>query len=269
MTRAFPKPPPKYDFNGLLEIMRELRHPETGCAWDLEQDFKSIGVYTIEEVYELIDAINKQDNDAIADELGDLLLHVLFHTQIADDHGLFNFDKVVWQICDKMVRRHPHVFADENGKVLELKTGQWEAIKAEEKLNSCKNKYLLDDIPVFPALKHAQKLQEKAASVGFDWPEVGDVRAKINEELEEFFEQVTAGDKQKQQEEFGDLLFSLVNYGRHLGLDSDSALDSTNIKFINRFNYIENNIKLMDKDFSGVKLPQLEALWQKAKAEGL
>ena len=267
MKRNHPKPPKTYNINGLLEIMRELRHPETGCAWDLEQDFKSIGIYTIEEVYELIDAINKQDNDAIADELGDLLLHVLFHAQIADDLGLFNFDKVVWNICDKMIRRHPHVFADENGNVSELTDGQWEAIKATEKQNKPKNKYLLDDVPVFPSLKHAQKLQVKAAKVGFDWPDLNQVKAKVTEELDEFFEEIEAGNKQNQQAEFGDLLFSLVNYGRHLGLDCDLALQQTNNKFINRFNYIEDSIKPLDKDFSQMSLDQLDALWNKAKAQ--
>ena len=268
MDKTPPKPPVKYDMNGLRYIMRELRRPVTGCAWDLEQDFKSIGAYTIEEAYEVVDAIYKGDYDELAEELGDLLLQPLFHAQIAEDMGLFDFDKVVWNICDKMIRRHPHVFANENGEVIELTDGLWQRIKDEEKAAKPKRDgHLLDEIPHFPALKHAQKLQNKAATVGFDWPDVEQVKDKIDEELNEFYAEVEAGDKAKQQAEFGDLLFSLVNYGRHLGLDCDAALQSTNDKFISRFNLIEDALKTQNRHFRDASLDELEALWQDAKGK--
>lgn len=268
MNKTPPKPPAKYDMDGLRYIMRELRRPVTGCAWDLEQDFTSIGAYTIEEAYEVVDAIQKQDYDELAEELGDLLLQPLFHAQIAEDMGLFNFDKVVWNICDKMIRRHPHVFANEHGEVIELTDGLWQRIKDQEKAAKPQREgHLLDDIPHFPALKHAQKLQAKAATVGFDWPAVSHVKDKITEELNEFYAEMETGDKTKQQAEFGDLLFSLVNYGRHLGLDCDAALQSTNDKFINRFNYIEDALKTQNKHFSDTDLDELETLWQNSKKE--
>lgn len=263
-----PKPPVKYDMDGLRYIMRELRKPVTGCAWDLQQDFSSIGAYTIEEAYEVIDAIQKQDYDELAEELGDLLLQPLFHAQIAEDMGLFNFDKVVWNICDKMIRRHPHVFANENGEVIELTDGLWQQIKDQEKAAKPKlDGHLLDEIPPFPALKHAQKLQAKAATVGFDWPEISQVKDKINEELNEFYVEIETGNKAKQQAEFGDLLFSLVNYGRHLGLDCDIALQKTNDKFVSRFNYIEDELKTQNKQFLDASLDELETLWQDAKGK--
>lgn len=265
-----PRAPKKYDMDGLRFIMRALRDPETGCAWDLQQDFSSIGEYTIEEAYEVIHAIDAQDYDELAEELGDLLLQPLFHAQIAEDMGLFDFERVVWNICDKMVRRHPHVFADENGNVTPLSDGDWQRIKAAEKaLKPQSDTHLLDEIPHFPALKHAQKLQAKAASVGFDWPQISQVKDKIAEELAEFYAEVEINDRAKQQAEFGDLLFSLVNYGRHLGLDCDKALQQTNLKFISRFNIIEDKLKAKKLEFNDVNLDELENLWQAAKGNEL
>ncbi len=267
MNKQPPKAPKNYNMDGLLEIMRALRDVETGCAWDIEQTFESIGIYTIEEAYEVIDAINKKDYDALADELGDLLLQPIFHAQIAHEKGLFDFDKVVWNICDKMVRRHPHVFADKNGKTVEFTDSLWQKIKDEEKSNSPnKSKHLLDDIPQFPALKHAQKIQGKVATVGFDWQNIDNVKDKISEELTEFFTEIDNQDKQKQQQEFGDLLFSLVNYGRHLGLECDEALKYTNKKFINRFNFIEDNLKLKNSTLKDASLEELEQLWNVSKS---
>lgn len=267
MTRAYPKPPEKYDIDGLRYIMRELLTPVTGCEWDLQQDFASIGEYTIEEAYEVVDAINKQDYGELADELGDLLLHSLFHAQLAENQGLFDFDQVIENICAKMVRRHPHVFTDEDGNVSQLTDGDWQRIKDSEKIDKPLNENLLDAVTFAPALKHAQKLQQKAASVGFDWPEIEQVKHKISEELNEFYAEVEQGDKQKQQEEFGDLLFSLVNYGRHLGLDCDAALQGTNDKFQNRFKFIEDGLKQQNRQFSEVNLAELEEMWQQAKGD--
>ncbi|MGL1920085.1 MAG: nucleoside triphosphate pyrophosphohydrolase [Hyphomicrobiales bacterium] len=268
MTPTPPKPPVKYDMDGLRYIMRELRRPVTGCAWDLEQDFKSIGEYTIEEAYEVIDAINKADYEELAEELGDLLLQPLFHAQIAEDLGLFDFDKVIWNICDKMIRRHPHVFANENDEVIELTDGLWQRIKQQEKAaKPHKNHTLLDGVRFAPSLTYAQELQEKAATVGFDWPEIEQVKDKITEELDEFYVEVQAGDRKKQQEEFGDLLFSLVNYGRHLGIDCDAALQGTNEKFIHRFNKIESEITASNQEFEDHNIEELERLWQKAKKD--
>ncbi|MCJ8322291.1 MAG: nucleoside triphosphate pyrophosphohydrolase [Hyphomicrobiales bacterium] len=273
MDKKHPKPPKNYDMGGLRYIMRALRDPITGCEWDLQQDFNSIGSYTIEEAYEVMDAIHKRDYNELAEELGDLLLQPIFHAQIAEELGLFDFEKVVWNICDKMIRRHPHVFTDKDGRVTVLTKGDWQRIKAAEKVNKVKDSekhtHLLDDVPHFPALKHAQKLQEKAAKVGFDWPHIAPVKAKIFEELNEFFTKVENGNSANQQAEFGDLLFSLVNYGRHLGIDSEQSLQTTNGKFINRFNYIEDKLELENKSFEDADLDGLEILWQQAKGENL
>lgn len=268
MKRPYPKPPAKYNIDGLRYIMRELLTPETGCAWDLEQNFASVGEYTIEEAYEVVDAINRNDYTDLADELGDLLLHTVFHSQMAENRDLFDFDKVIENICDKMVRRHPHVFADVDGNVTELTDGDWQRIKDEEKRDKPINdSYFLDKVGYASALVHSQTLQEKAASVGFDWPETEQVKDKITEELDEFYTEVEAENKQKQSQEFGDLLFSLVNYGRHLGIDCDAALQATNDKFIGRFNHIEDQLRRQNKHFTDADLNELEALWQDAKGK--
>ncbi|NRA88646.1 MAG: nucleoside triphosphate pyrophosphohydrolase [Rhizobiales bacterium] len=266
MPKPHPRPPEIYNMDGLLEIMRELRDPETGCAWDVVQTFESISDYTVEEAYEVIDAIHKQDYNELAEELGDLLLQPVFHAQIAAEKGLFDFDKVIWNICDKMVRRHPHVFADKNGEVVPLTDGLWQRIKDTEKAQKVNtNPYILDEIPYFPAVKHAQKLQAKAATLGFDWPNIKAVKEKISEELNEFYVEIENDNKQNQQEEFGDLLFSLINYGRHLGLDCDLALQNTNKKFIRRFNYIEDTSKLKGKSIDLLTLDEMDLLWNEAQ----
>lgn len=264
----YPSPPQTFDMDGLRYIMRELLAPKTGCAWDLEQDFKSIAIYTLEEAYEAVDAILKEDYAELADELGDMLFHILFHSALAEKQDLFDFDDVIANICKKMIRRHPHVFADAQGNVSELTDGAWQRIKDEEKASKpLKHRLLLANVGLAPSLQYSQNLQEIAAKVGFDWPEVEQVKDKITEELDEFYHEVEAGDLKKQQEEFGDLLFSLVNYGRHLGIDCEAALQGTNDKFISRFNNIENEVIASDKQFADYNLDELEAMWQRAKED--
>lgn len=241
----------------LLDVMAKLRDPDSGCEWDLAQDFSSIAPYTIEEAYEVADAIAGGDPAAICDELGDLLLQVVFHSQIATDAGLFGFDEVATAIGDKMVRRHPHIFGD-------VKTGdvrmQWEAIKAAERAADGP-KSALDGVALsLPALLRAQKLQGRAARVGFDWPDAEGPRAKVLEELDEV---VTAPDDDARAEEIGDLLFAVVNYARHLGVDAEGALRAANDKFARRFHAVE---ELAGPDMSNLSLDVLETHWQMVKA---
>lgn len=241
----------------LLDVMAKLRDPDGGCEWDLAQDFSSIAPYTIEEAYEVADAIAGGDPASICDELGDLLLQVVFHSQIATDAGLFGFDDVATAIGDKMVRRHPHIFGD-------VKTGdvrmQWEAIKAAERAADGP-KSALDGVALsLPALLRAQKLQGRAARVGFDWPDAEGPRAKVLEELDEV---VTAPDDDARAEEIGDLLFAVVNYARHLGVDAEGALRAANDKFARRFHAVE---ELAGPDMSNLSLDVLETHWQMVKA---
>jgi len=241
----------------LLDVMAKLRDPDGGCEWDLAQDFSSIAPYTIEEAYEVADAIAGGDPASICDELGDLLLQVVFHSQIATDAGLFGFDEVATAIGDKMVRRHPHIFGD-------VKTGdvrmQWEAIKAAERAADGP-KSALDGVALsLPALLRAQKLQGRAARVGFDWPDAEGPRAKVLEELDEV---VTAPDDDARAEEIGDLLFAVVNYARHLGVDAEGALRAANDKFARRFHAVE---ELAGPDMSNLSLDVLETHWQMVKA---
>lgn len=241
----------------LLDVMAKLRNPDGGCEWDLAQDFSSIAPYTIEEAYEVADAIAGGDPAAICDELGDLLLQVVFHSQIATDAGLFGFDEVATAIGDKMVRRHPHIFGD-------VRTGdvrmQWEAIKAAERAADGP-KSALDGVALsLPALLRAQKLQGRAARVGFDWPDAEGPRAKVLEELDEV---VTAPDDDARAEEIGDLLFAVVNYARHLGVDAEGALRAANDKFARRFHAVE---ELAGPDMSNLSLDALETHWRTVKA---
>lgn len=241
----------------LLAIMRQLRNPDGGCEWDLAQDFATIAPYTIEEAYEVADAIAQDDPAAICDELGDLLLQVVFHAQIATDKGLFGFDDVATAICDKMERRHPHIFGDTPTDDVR---GQWEQIKADERASDGATS-VLDGVALsLPALLRAQKLQGRAARVGFDWPDVAGSRAKIFEELAEVED---AEDEQAQAEEVGDLLFAVVNYARHLGVDAESALRAASDKFARRFSAVE---KRAGPDMAAQPLDALEAHWQAVKA---
>jgi ATP diphosphatase len=237
----------------LVEIMRRLRDPKTGCEWDSVQTFETIAPYTIEEAYEVADAIARKDMDALADELGDLQLQVVFHAQMAEDAGHFTLDDVIRRICDKMERRHPHIFgdADHGGHHL------WEIIKAEERANDPDKSALAGVALALPALERATKLQRRAARTGFDWPDASGPRAKIDEELAELEAET---DHQPMFEEMGDLLFAVVNLARKLNIEPEEALREANRKFERRFRAIEQA-----PGFSDMSLDEMEALWTEAK----
>ncbi|MDZ7824404.1 MAG: nucleoside triphosphate pyrophosphohydrolase [Ahrensia sp.] len=274
---------PSSDISRLLEIMRRLRDPLNGCPWDIEQTFETIVPYTIEEAYEVADAIERNDMADLADELGDLLLQVVFHAQMAEEAGHFSFDDVVTAITTKMIRRHPHVFGDEKLRGQKLAKGMWEKIKAEEKAEKLARRQavssiadrpssvdntpsLLDDIArAQPALMRAIKLQRRAATVGFDWGSAEPILAKIEEEIGELREAMAVKKRAEIQEEYGDLLFALVNLGRHLDVEPENALAGTNHKFTTRFSYIETQLKLIGKSVQTASLDEMEALWQEAK----
>ena len=251
----------------LLEIMRALRDPEQGCPWDLKQDFSSIAQYTIEEAYEVADAIERQNWTELKSELGDLLLQSVYHTQMASEIDLFTFDDVVNLISDKMVARHPHVFGSESrDKTAAQQVKDWEQIKAEERASKGR-KGVLDDVAIsLPALSRAIKLQKRAARVGFDWPEIGSVLDKITEEVHEIREAQNLEDEKHLQEEFGDLLFVLVNFARHLKIDAEDSLRGANSKFVRRFKYIEAELHSQNKTPEEATLDEMNALWNAAKA---
>jgi len=252
----------------LLEIMRRLRDPETGCPWDIEQDFASIAPYTIEEAYEVADAIEREAWGELKDELGDLLLQAVFHAQIADDKGLFDFNAVADSISDKMVARHPHVFGDESrDKSAEQQTRDWETVKAAERAAKDQSG-VLDGVAVgLPALLRAVKLQKRAARVGFDWPDASHVLDKITEEAEELREAAEHLTPQNVEEEFGDLLFVMANLARHMGVEPESALRGANAKFTRRFERIEALLADQGKTPAESNLAEMDALWDRAKAE--
>jgi ATP diphosphatase len=235
--------------------MRRLRDPEAGCPWDREQSFATIAPYTIEEAYEVADAIARGDLDDLKDELGDLQLQVVYHARLAEEIGAFTLDDVMASICDKMVRRHPHVFAD-------AASPGWEALKAEERGRGEDRSALAGVALALPALKRAEKVQRRAARVGFDWPDVSGPRAKIDEELAEIEGAATA---QEREAELGDLLFSVVNYARHLDIDPETALREAVARFERRFRKVE---AMADKSMKDMNIAELEALWQRAKGLG-
>src|SRR3954447_23662376 len=239
----------------LVEIMRRLRDPVSGCEWDTVQTFGTIAPYTIEEAYEVADAIARKDMDALADELGDLQLQVVFHAQMAEEAGLFTLEDVLDRICDKMERRHPHIFGDAEHGGRHL----WEVIKAEERAADPDKSALAGVALALPALERAAKLQRRAARVGFDWPDVSGPRAKIDEELAEL-EAETEHDRKL--DELGDLLFAVVNLARHLNVEPEAALREANRKFERRFRAIEH-----EPGFSGMDLEEMEMLWVKAKQD--
>lgn len=258
---------PKGGLPRLLAIMARLRDPETGCPWDIEQDFGSIAPYTIEEAYEVADAIDRRAWDELRGELGDLLLQTVYHTQMATEAGLFSFDDVANGISDKMVARHPHVFgAESRDKTAEQQTRDWEAIKARERAARAATG-VLDDVAVgLPGLTRAVKLQNRAARVGFDWPDVGQVVDKIAEEARELTEARNSDDPDHIVEEFGDLLFVVANLARHLNVDPETALRGANAKFIRRFRYIETALATRGKTPADSNLKEMDALWDEAKA---
>jgi len=252
----------------LLLIMKSLRDPENGCPWDREQTIDSIKGYTIEEAYELVDAIETNDIDGIRDELGDLLFHVIFYSEMADEDTHFNFEDVVKQLNQKLERRHPHVFSDiqleNSGQVKEL----WEQIKQQERNSTASNKNkLLDDVGKhMPAIQTAARLQKRAASVGFDWKESKDIIKKLEEELKELRQAMdNPANIEHISEELGDLLFCCINLARHYQIDSELALRSTNNKFIRRFNYIEETLGKQNKSLDEATLEEMDVLWDDAK----
>lgn len=250
----------------LLEIMRRLRDPETGCPWDVEQDFATIAPYTIEEAYEVADAIEREAWDELKGELGDLLFQSVFHAQMAQEAGHFTFQDVVRTMSDKMVSRHPHVFGDEsNAKSADQQTADWEQIKAAERAGK-EQKGALDGVaPNLPALLRALKLQKRAARVGFDWPDASNVLAKITEEAAELVEARDKLDADAMEDEFGDLLFVMVNLGRHLGVEPETALRRTNAKFTRRFEAVEAALVKQGKTPQTSTLEEMDALWDLAK----
>jgi tetrapyrrole methylase family protein/MazG family protein/ATP diphosphatase len=251
----------------ILDVMAALRHPETGCPWDLQQDFKSIAPYTLEEAYEVTDAIERGDMHDLKDELGDLLLQVVFHARMAEEAALFNFDDVVDAIADKMIRRHPHVFGDADAQDANAVRKSWEDIKAEEKAAKGNDapQSLMDDIPLtLPGLSRAIKIQNRAAKMQFDWPDIEPVFDKLHEEIDEIRAAIASGSQDDMEDELGDLLFVAANIARHLKIDPEKAVRRTNAKFIKRFKYIEERAAQSDKDT--FTLDELEAFWQQAKA---
>lgn len=277
-THGDPDLRPSRDIQHLLDIMAALRTPETGCPWDLEQDFSSIAPYTIEEAYEVADAIARHDLDDLCDELGDLLLQVVFHARMAQERDAFDFGDVVLAITSKMIRRHPHVFGGARGRAVAAVNAAWDEIKAEEKAERTARRArhglppepeggrTLDGVPVgAPALTRAVKLQTKAARVGFDWPDVRPVLDKIREEIDEVEAEITAGDREAAAGEIGDLLFALANLARHLDIDPEAALRGTNQKFVRRFAYIEDRLADEGRRPAEASLDEMEALWQAAK----
>ena len=249
----------------LLHIMRRLRDPLTGCPWDIEQTFASIAPYTIEEAYEVADAIERKDMADLKGELGDLLLQTVYHTTIGEEDGLFNFHTVADAISDKMVARHPHVFSDQSrDKSSEQQITDWEAIKAVERASVDQTR-ALDGVALgLPALTRAIKLQKRAARVGFDWPEVGQVLDKVREEILELTE---AENPKHQHEEFGDLMFVMANLARHMKIDPEQSLKDANNKFTRRFNEVEK--KLNQKNSAPIysNLSEMDALWNEVKRE--
>lgn len=260
---------PPYDFDDLLHIMRALRTPETGCAWDLEQSFETIAPYTIEEAYEVNDAIERKDMTDLADELGDLLLQVVFHAQIASDEGHFTINDVTQAISEKMVRRHPHVFGDETQRSSNEQTAAWETIKAEERANKTAEdpSALAGIATALPALMRSEKLQKRAARTGFDWTDPKDIFAKLNEEMGEVRDAVEEADAAHIEEEIGDLLFVAVNLARRLEIDPELSLRKANAKFERRFRGMETKAKAQNLDFASLSLDQQESLWQAVKAD--
>jgi ATP diphosphatase len=268
---------PSRDISRLIEIMAALRTPVTGCPWDLEQNFATIAPYTIEEAYEVVEAISRGDLDDLCEELGDLLLQVVFHAQMAEEQNAFAFGDVVEAITRKMIRRHPHVFVDKDGNLASSHVKEvWERIKAEEKAERAarrppeeiSHKSLLSGVKAGqPALTRAMELQRKASTVGFDWNDPRAVLAKIREETDEIEAALDRNDKHEIAEETGDLMFALVNLARHVDADPEAALRATNAKFERRFAFIERALKAQGRTLEQASLAEMDALWNAAKGE--
>ena len=269
---------PSKDISRLIEIMAALRHPETGCPWDIEQSFETIKPYTIEEAYEVSDAIERGDMDDLCDELGDLLLQVVFHARMAEEAGEFSFGDVVNAITSKMIRRHPHVFARSEADTPDAVKIQWDEIKQAEKRERAERRArrgITEDFKggflgsvqrSFPALTEALKLQERAAKVGFDWSAPEPILDKIEEEIDELRVALREGDRGKVSDELGDLIFAVVNIGRHVKTDPEQALRGTNTKFRRRFSHIEHVLDQEGETLEAASLERMEEIWQAAKA---
>jgi ATP diphosphatase len=264
---------PSRDIQRLIEIMAALRTPGSGCPWDLEQNFETIAPYTLEEAYEVADAIARGDLLDLRDELGDLLLQVVFHARMAQEQGTFDFGDVVQAITEKLIRRHPHVFADEKGETAQAVKGMWERIKSEEKAQrraqgrTEEPKGTLAGVPSnLPALSRALKLQAKASRVGFDWNDPRPVLAKIREETDEIEAALDNGDAKEAGAEIGDLLFAVVNLARHVDADPEGVLRGTNQKFERRFGWIEQALAKRGKTPTQSSLAEMDELWDAAKA---
>ena len=265
---------PSRDIGRLLEIMAALRTPGTGCPWDLQQNFATIAPYTLEEAYEVADAIERGDMADLRDELGDLLLQVVFHARMAEEQGAFDFGGVVEAITSKLVRRHPHVFGDLRGATADDVKGLWDRIKSEEKAERAVRGAPPDDtgalagVPVaMTALTRALKLQAKAGKVGFDWNDPIAVLSKIREECDEIEAEIVAGDREKATAEVGDLLFAVVNLARHFDADPETTLRGANAKFVRRFGSIERALAAQGKRPQDATLAEMDALWDEAKAQ--
>jgi tetrapyrrole methylase family protein/MazG family protein/ATP diphosphatase len=251
----------------LLAIMARLRDAEDGCPWDREQTFATIAPYTIEEAYEVADAIERQDLADLKEELGDLLLQVVFHARMAEEAQAFNFEDVARAISDKMVRRHPHVFGEHTYGSLAAQKAGWETLKAEERAKKSAASSLLDDVPAgLPALTRAVKLSKRAARVGFVWPSVKEVLDKLDEEVAEMKAEIAAGDVDKARQEMGDVLFVVANLARTLDVDPEDALRATNAKFTRRFRYIEERLAEQGKTPAESDLSEMDALWDEIRA---
>ena len=268
------------DIHDLIAIMAALRTPKTGCPWDLEQSFETIAPYTIEEAYEVIDAIERGDMVDLKDELGDLLLQVVFHARIAEEAKLFAFPDIVEAITKKLIRRHPHVFGNKDAQSPAAVKTLWDDIKAEEKAERRAARkaagYTESEVPAsvlsgvpeaLPALTRAEKIQSKASKVGFDWNDPLVVLDKIEEETAEIKDAMASGSNSEITEEIGDLLFAVVNLARHLKIDPEQALRSANNKFSKRFNYIEQSLEAKNQPIKDTTLDEMEALWQEAKGK--
>ncbi len=259
----------------LQEIMAKLRDPETGCKWDIKQNFQTIAPYVIEEAYEVVDAINNGDMDELRDELGDLLLQVIFHSRIAEEDGIFNFNDVAGAVADKMINRHPHIFNVNSKDNSDIKIKQirqnWEDIKAKERQAKVKDKSQLtsaiDGVAMaLPSLMRAEKLTKRAASVGFDWTKADDIFAKIEEEIAELRQEIKlSASKERLRDELGDLLFCMANLARHLNIDAEESLRDANAKFSRRFKAMEEILHLKDERLSSKSLDEMEKLWQIVK----
>jgi MazG family protein len=253
----------------LLQVMVDLRHPQSGCPWDIRQTSQSIAPHTLDETHELIDAIERDDSANIREELGDLLFNIVFHARIAEEKGAFDFDDVARGITDKMLRRHPHVFGDARGQQwsdAEL-AQQWQAVKAQEKQQQADEKSIAEDSGANSAIYRARQIQQQAAVFGFDWPDIGPVFDKLEEEMAELKQAFASGDKDAISDELGDLMFVCVNLARHARVNAETSLRQTNRKFQRRFAYVQQQMSAAGIEMNQRQLEQMERFWQESKSK--